>query len=134
MKEAPTQKVISKLSEELKKNDSIKPPEWSRYTKTGVSQERPPSQPDWWFLRSAAILRKIAKYGPLGTQRLRVAYGDRRRRGHKGAHHQKAGGKVIRLMLQQLEKAGLVKKVDKPTKGRIITPKGQKLLSKSSGL
>ena len=115
-----------------KKNDSIKPPEWSKYTKTGVSQERPPTQPDWWFIRSAAILRKISNQGPIGTQRLRVAYGARKRRGHKGAHHRKAGGKVIRLMLQQLESAGLVKKVDKPIKGRIITPKGQKILSKAS--
>jgi small subunit ribosomal protein S19e len=135
MKEAPIQKVILKLSEELKKNDSIKPPVWSNFVKTGVSQERPPSQPDWWFLRSAAILRKVSVNGPLGTQRLRVAYGDRRRRGHKQAHHKKAGGKIIRLMLQQLETAGLVKKVEKPTKGRMITPKGQKLLSKAaSGL
>jgi small subunit ribosomal protein S19e len=135
MRDTSPQKLILKLSEELKKNDSIKPPDWSKYVKTGVSEERPPTQEDWWFLRSAALLRKIYINGPVGVLKLRTAFGGRRRRGHKPAHHRKAGGKIIRLMLQQLESAGLVKKVEKPKKGRIITPKGQKLLSKTaSGL
>jgi small subunit ribosomal protein S19e len=132
MKNVSPQKLNLKLSEELKKNENIKPPEWSKYAKTGVCEERPPIQADWWFLRSAAVLRKIYVGGPLGTQRLRAEFGGRRRRGHKPAHHRKAGGKVIRLMLQQLETAGLVKKVEKPRKGRIITPKGQKLISKAA--
>ena len=52
--------------------------------------------------------------------------------GKQTYHHRKAGGKVIRLMLQQLEKAGYIQKVDKPKKGRIITPKGQRFISKLS--
>jgi len=132
MRDIPTQKLIEKLSEELKKNENIKPPDWSKYTKTGVSEERPPIQKDWWFLRTAAILRKIYLNGPVGVQRLRTAFGGRRRRGHKGAHHKKAGGKVIRLMIQQLEKSGYVQKVEKPKKGRIVTSKGQGLLNKIS--
>jgi len=130
MIDVPPQKLIGRLSEELKKNGNIKPPEWSRFVKTGVSTERPPSQEDWWFLRSAAILRKIYLKGPIGTQRLRNIFGGRRRRGHKPAHHRKAGGKIIRLILQQLENANYIKKTEKPRKGRIITPKGQRLLSK----
>lgn len=135
MKDVPAQKLVEKLSEELKKNENIKPPEWSKYVKTGVSTERPPFQDDWWFLRSAAILRKVYLKGPVGVQRLRTAFGGRRKM-HKGTHHhRKAGGKIIRLILQQLENAGYIKKTEKPKHGRIITPKGQKLLSKTaSGL
>lgn len=132
MRNVTPNKLIKRVSEELKKNGNIKPPDWSMYVKTGASTERPPLQEDWWFLRSAAILRKIYIYGPVGTQRLRTAFGGRRRRGHKPAHHRKAGGKIIRLMLQQLEKSGYIQKTEKPRKGRIITPKGQKLLSKMS--
>ncbi len=40
-----------------------------------------------------------------------------------------AGGKNIRLMLQQLEKAGFVKK---EKVGRTLTPKGRSLLDKAS--
>ena len=132
MRDVPIQKLIEKLSEELKKNESIKPPDWSKYVKTGVSEERPPLQKDWWFLRSAAVLRKIYINGPVGVQRLRTAFGGRRRRGHKGAHHKKAGGKILRLIIQQLEKSGYIQKVDKPKKGRIVTSKGQGLLNKIS--
>ena len=71
----PPQKLIGRLSEELKKNENIKPPEWSKFVKTGVSSERPPLQEDWWFLRSAAVLRKIYLNGPVGVQRLRTAFG-----------------------------------------------------------
>jgi len=130
MKEVSPQKLVEKLAEELKKNENMKPPDWSKYVKTGTSVERPPFQLDWWFLRSAAILRKIYLRGPVGVQRLRVTFGGRKRRGHKPAHHRKAGGKIIRLMMQQLEKAGYVKKVEKPKKGRVITPKGQKFVNK----
>jgi small subunit ribosomal protein S19e len=134
MREVEPQKLIEKLSEELKKNENIKPPDWSKYVKTGVSTERPPLQDDWWFLRSAAVLRKVYANGPVGVQRLRTAYGGRRKMPHgkKIHHHRKAGGKIIRLILQQLENAGYVKKVEKPKKGRIITSKGQKLLSKAA--
>lgn len=134
MRDVPVQKFIEKLSEELKKNENIKPPDWSKFVKTGVSTERPPLQKDWWFLRSAAILRKVCLDGPVGVERLRTVFGGRRKMPHgkKTSHHRKAGGKIIRLILQQLEKAGYVQKIEKPKKGRIITPKGQKLLSKTS--
>jgi small subunit ribosomal protein S19e len=132
MKDVPVQQLIGKLSEELKKNENITPPDWSRFVKTGVSVERPPMQKDWWFTRSAAILRRVNEDGPLGVEKLRTAFGGARKMQHKKKtyHHRKAGGKIIRLMLQQLEKAGYIQKVTKPKIGRAITPKGQKLLSK----
>lgn len=131
MKDANPQKVIEVLTIELRKNDSIKPPDWSRFVKTGVSAERPPIQRDWWFLRSAAVLRRIYLDGPVGTQRLRSYFGEKRRRGHKPAHHRKAGGKIVRLILQQLEKAGYIQKAEKPKKGRVLTSKGQRLVDKA---
>jgi len=129
-REVPAQKLIAAIAEHLKKIDAIKPHPAAGFVKSGVCAERPPEQPDFWYLRSAAILRKIYLTGPVGVRKLRTAYGSKRRRGHKPPHHRKAGGKFIRLMLQQLEKAGLVKNVEKPAKGRIITPKGQALLDK----
>ncbi|MFQ6020503.1 MAG: 30S ribosomal protein S19e [Candidatus Aenigmatarchaeota archaeon] len=130
MRDIPPSELIKKLSEELKKNENIKPPDWSRFVKTGVNAEKPPIQKDWWYMRSAAILRKIYLKGPIGVQRLRTAFGSRKRRGHKPAHHRKAGGKIIRLILQQLEAAGYIEKVEKPRKGRKITPQGQRFVDK----
>ena len=130
VREVSPQKLVIGTAEALKKVDTIKPHPASSFVKSGVFADRPPSQQDFWYLRSAAILRKVYLTGPVGTQRLRTAFGGRHRRGHKPAHHAKAGGKFIRQMLQQLETSGFIKKVEKPSKGRIITPQGQKFLDK----
>jgi len=123
--------LIEKAAEELKKIPEIKPPEWAKFVKTGVHKERPPTDPDWWYKRVAAILRTIYIRGPIGVSKLRTKYGGKRRRGHKMPHHRKGSGSVIRKALQQLEKAGLVEQSkDKLRKGRIITPKGRSFLDR----
>jgi len=132
VREVSAGKLIPALAAELKKVETIKPHPAAGFAKSGVSNERPPEQLDFWYLRSAALLRRVYLTGPVGTQRMRTAFGSRHRRGHKPAHHSKAGGKFIRLMLQQLEASGFVAKVEKPRKGRAITAKGQKLLDKTA--
>ncbi len=128
IEEMHANRLIEKVAEELKRTDAVRYP-YKIPIKSGMSSERPPQQKDFWYLRSAALLRKIYLFGPVGVQRLRTAYGGKRRRGHKPAHHAKAGGKFIRTMLQQLEQAGMIAKTEKPRKGRILTPKGQKFLN-----
>ena len=125
VRDVDPQQLLNALKEELKKMKEIQPPEWSKFVKTGVSRERPPEQEDWWYMRAAAVLRKIYLYGPIGTQRLRKMFGGKKNRGHKPEHFYPGSGSIIRKIFQQLESAGLVK-----TKkgGRIITPKGQKFL------
>lgn len=120
--------LVKKMADELKKR--IEMPDWAKYVKTGVSRERPPENPDWWFLRAASILRRIYLDGPVGTERLRSYYGGLHRRGHKPSHFAKASGKIIRRILQDLERIGLIEKVDKPKKGRMITSEGKRLLNK----
>ena len=124
-------KFVRAVAEELKKNENVKPHALAGFVKSGVNAERPPEQKDFWFLRSAAILRKAYTRGPVGVSRLRTAFGSRKRRGHKPAHHAPAGGKFIRMMLQQLEKAGYLQKIQKPVSGRALTPAGQKFFSLS---
>lgn len=125
--------LISKVAEELKKVDSIKPPVWSLFVKTGVSRERPPTDKDWWYVRAAAILRAVAVLGPIGVSKLRTKYGSKKRNGHKPAHFRKSSGSIIRKILQQLEKAGLIKFVEKDIhKGRVITGKGKSILDKAA--
>ncbi len=122
------QKLVEKIAEKLKKNDKIKMPEWAKFVKTGAHNERVPDHPDWWHTRVASILRRVYR-NPVGVQRLRTAYGGRKNRGFKPERTYKAGGKIIRVALQQLEAAGLVKKGEK---GREITPAGQKLVDEAA--
>ncbi len=128
-RDVDSQELLESLKEEMKKIKDIQPPEWSRYVKTGVSRERPPDQEDWWFIRTAAILRKIYMYGPIGTERLTKMFGGKKNRGHKPERFYPGGGSIIRKILQQLESAELVKK---KKKGRMISPKGQKLLDNTA--
>ncbi len=118
--------LIKGLKEELKTVGDITPPDWSRFVKTGAHKDRTPDQPDWWYIRAAAVLRRLYIDGPVGVSKLRTYYGGRQNRGQSPEHFRKAGGKIIRLVLQQLEKAGLVTTVGKS--GRKLTAKGAKLL------
>ena len=130
MREVRADVLIKRLSEELKKVEELKPPEWSAYVKTGVSRERPPIQPDWWYIRAASLLRRICLDGPIGVSRLRTHYGGRKSRGVAPEHFRKGGGKILRLLLQQLERAGLVAKAER--RGRKVTPKGLEVLARSA--
>jgi len=131
MYDADPQELIQKAAEDLKKNSEIKAPAWAPFVKTGMHKERPPVNGDWWYLRTASILRAIYKLGPVGVSKLRTKYGGKKNRGVKKEHFYKGSGSIVRKSLQQLEKAGLVKFVEKDIhKGRIITPKGRAFLDK----
>ena len=120
-----------KVAEELKKQKLVHPTSWSQFVKTGHHKQRLPDDMEWWYIRSAAVLRSVAKLGPVGTEKLRTKYGGRKRRGYQPEHFYKASGSIIRKILQQLEKSELIKQVQKGVhKGRVLTPKGTSLLDK----
>lgn len=125
--------LIEKIAEELKKIDSIKPPEWALFVKTGVSRERPPFRNDWWYIRAASILRNTYKLGPIGVSKLRTGYGGKKNRGVRPEKFYRASGNIIRKAMQQLAKAGLIQDCKKGVhKGKIISSKGNLLLSKAA--
>src|SRR3989344_2880645 len=124
--------TIAKVKQELKKIDTINPPEWSKFVKTGAHKERTPVEKDWWYTRCASVLRRVYLYGPIGVSKLRVKYGGKKNRGHKPEKFYMGSGNILRKVLQQLEKAELVKyKKEGIRKGRIITSKGESLLHKA---
>ena len=125
-RDANPDKLIMALASELE--SKLKMPEWAEYVKTGTSRERSPDQKNWWFIRSASILRKVYFEGPIGTAKLRTYYGSLKNRGHKPSKFKKASGKILRVILQDLEKSGFVKQNEKGKKGRVIAPAGQKFV------
>lgn len=112
----------------LKDIKEIEAPEWSFFVKTGVSKQRVPTDPDFWYKRVASILRQLYINGVVGVERLRNKYGSKKNRGVRPSKHKKASGKMIRVMLQQTEKAGLVEKMDKMQFGRRLTQQGRDFL------
>jgi small subunit ribosomal protein S19e len=125
--DVPASKLNKKLAKYLKENvDAITPPAWASMAKTGTHVEKQPQDPDWWYVRSASLLRKIYIHGPIGIEKLRAEYGGRKNYGVKPSHAAKAGGSNVRKALQQLEIAGYIETF-KP-RGRKLTHEGRKLL------
>ncbi|MBN1503318.1 30S ribosomal protein S19e [Candidatus Woesearchaeota archaeon] len=123
--------LIEEAAKELKKMPEMAPPVWAAYVKTGRHNERPPAREDWWYVRSAAVLRNIYKLGPVGVSKLRTKYGGRRNRGMAPDRTYKGSGNIIRKIMQKLELVGFVKQEQKGVhKGRVITAQGKSFLDK----
>lgn len=132
VRDVSPERLIEEAARKLRAMEELRPPEWAKFVKTGVSRERPPQQRDWWWTRAAAMLRKFYTGREMGVSRLRSAYSGRKGRGHKPEHRYRASGAVTRKILQQLEKAGLLKTVK--GKGRRITQKGKVFLKEAAGV
>jgi len=127
--DVPSDVLIDRLSRFLKENvGEVAPPSWAMTAKTGSHKERTPSNPDWWYVRCASLLRKMYLHGPVGVSRLRVEYGGRLRKGTHIEHSRPSGGSAIREPLQQLQKAGFI--TVEPRKGRKLTAEGISLLNR----
>jgi small subunit ribosomal protein S19e len=131
--DVPADALIEAVAEELA--DRIEQPDWIEFAKTGPSRELPPQEDDFWYVRAASLLRKVAMSGPVGVERLSTEYGGRTKgstRYRVAAEHRADGSKnVIRTVLQQLEAEGLVETAK--GEGRRITGEGRSLLDTVAG-
>lgn len=117
--------IVKLAADRLK--EKIKKPAYIEHVKSGPNKERNPHDPDFWFMRSASILRQVYVNGPIGVERLRTRYGSRKEHTMHRRHTMKAGGSIIRDALQALEKTGMVKNTKA---GRVITPQGKSFMDK----
>ena len=125
------QELVQGLAKELR--PMLEKPEWADFVKTGVQKQRPPVDADWWYARAGSLLLKIDRLGPIGVSKLRTKYGGRKNRGVKPEKFYRGSGSIIRKLLQQLEKAGLLKQDKyKNHKGRVLTPKAYSLIAQTS--
>jgi small subunit ribosomal protein S19e len=128
--DVPADHLIRQVAEELKSRQEIKPPVWAAFAKTGAHKEMQPEDPDWWFIRAAAVLRRVYIDGPLGVERMRSFYGGKKNRGSRPNAFRKGSGSVLRKALQQLEAAGLI--VHDLKIGRKVSPAGMAFLDRVS--
>ena len=121
------------LAEALKELPEFKRPDWVVFVKSGVSKKRPILDEDFWHKRAASILRQIYIKNTIGVERLRSRYGGRQDRGVRPPRFVKGSGKIIRVILQQAETAGLIEKVKGKKSGRRLTSKGKEFIEKVGG-
>lgn len=126
--ELPADTIIQQLAAHLKdKEKDVSPPAWTIYTKTGPHLERVPNNLDWWYVRCAALMRKLYVHGPIGVSRLSTAYGGGKQRGMAPRKFRRGSSLILRKAMVQLQKAGLVSKADG---GRVLTAKGRSLMDR----
>jgi len=128
--DVPTKELIDEVAKKLQNDKFIVMPEENMYVRTGVHKENPPTNKDWWYVRCAAILRKIYIKNAIGIEHLRAEYGGGKNRGSKPSKARRGSGSIARRAVQQLEKAGYVTRIK--GKGRVLTPKGRSFLDNTS--
>ena len=92
--DVPPSMLLPQLATELRNRQAVAPPTWATFVKTGVHKQRAPVEPDWWYLRSASVLRKIYVKGHIGVTRLSAEYGGKRDRG-SAPYHARSGSRSI---------------------------------------
>ncbi|KAJ5678880.1 hypothetical protein N7462_007124 [Penicillium macrosclerotiorum] len=123
------QKFIAAYSAFLKRQGKLPIPGWVDTVKTSASNELPPQDADWFYVRAAAVARHIYMRKTVGVGRLRKVHGSTKNRGARPAHHVDASGSVDRKALQALEKIGVLE-TDEEKGGRRITQSGQRDLDR----
>eukprot|EP00871_Galdieria_phlegrea_P002438 jgi/Galph1/3195/GphlegSOOS_G1826.1 len=126
VKDIPAADFIAEYASFLKRAGNVQLPSWVDIVKTSSSKELAPYDPDWFYVRMAALARRVYMRPGRGVGAFKRVFGGRKRRGSQPSHFSTASGAVIRYALQQLEKLDVVEK--SKNGGRYLTRKGQQEL------
>merc|ERR1719428_2745991 len=108
LKDVDAELFIKAFAQHLKRQGRFEMPKWGDLVKTGLGKELAPYDPDWLYVRAASIVRKVYIRKGTGVGAFQKVYGTQYRRGVCTNKHQKASGKIIRYVLQQLEEMSLI--------------------------
>lgn len=106
----------------------MKVPDTMDIVKTAIFKELAPTDPDWFYVRCASVLRHLYLRYPVGVGSLTKIYGGRKRNGVHPSHFCRSSKGVARKALQALEGIRLIEK--SPDGGRKLTPQGQRDLDR----
>jgi len=112
----------------LKRTGKMELPSYVDLIKTGPHKEMPPLDPDWYYMRAAAVARHVYVRQGVGVGAFRRIFGAPKNRGSRRHHKTKAAGGHIRLILRQLEQMRIVEKC--AGGGRKVTSNGQRDLDR----
>lgn len=131
IKDVDPQKFVVAYANHLKKEGKLTQPKWVDIVKTGTHKQLSPVNPDWFYVRCAAIARNVYLRPGTGVGALRNRFGGPKSLGVRPVHHSKGSEAVQRKALQALETIGVVAKDAQG--GRRITKQGQKDLDRIAG-
>jgi small subunit ribosomal protein S19e len=127
VKDVAPAKFIAAFAAYLKKSGKVEVPAWVDLVKTGTHKELAPYDPDWYYVRTAAVARKIYIQGGIGVGKLTKYFGGGKKK-NTATHFCAGSGSVARASLKSLTKLGFIAIDEKG--GRKITPAGQRDLDR----
>ena len=132
VKDVNSHDFVIKYAAHLKKIGKIEVPKWADLVKTGTTRELAPYDPDWYYIRAAAIARRVYVRGGIGVGAFKRIFGGRMHRGTRPETFMTGSGAICRHILKELESLKIIEKVP-GGKGRRITPQGQRDLDSIAG-
>lgn len=133
VKDVAAADFIKEYASHLKKGNKLTIPDFTQWTTTSVASELAPLDPDWVYIRTAALARKIYLKPHTGVSTLKHIFGSNKDRGNMRSRHQACHGKILRWALKSLEDLKILKK-DKTSAAkkfsRMITKEGQTELNR----
>ncbi|KAF7282432.1 ribosomal protein S19a [Rhynchophorus ferrugineus] len=124
LKDVDQHKFVKAFAQFLKKTGKLRVPEWVDLVKTSKSKELAPYDPDWYYIRCAAVIRHIYIRSPIGVGSVTKIFGSRKRNGTKPSHFCRSAGSIARKALQSLEGSKLIEK--SADGGRKLTQQGRR--------
>ena len=133
VKDVPAADFIKACAEFLKRQPKFDVPKYHDIVKTGTQREYAPYDEDWFFVRSASILRKVYLRKGTGVGALKKWYGGSsgNHRGTRKAHFTTASGAIIRKAMLELEKLEMMEHCEDG--GREISSKGRAEMDRIAG-
>ena len=131
VKDVSPHEFVKAYASHLKHSGKMELPEWTDIVKTAKFKELAPYDPDWYYVRSASMARKIYLRGGLGVGAFKRIYGGSKRNGSRPPHFCRSSGSIARHILKQLQKMGIIEQELKG--GRRITSNGRRDLDQVAG-
>jgi small subunit ribosomal protein S19e len=124
LRDVPANKWVKTMAAHLKQEGKLVVPKITELVKTSHGRERAPQNDDWFYIRCAAVLRRVYLRPGTGCGGLGKAFANKKNNGSAPEHTVKASRGALQWACQALQKINLVK--PGKIKGRVITKEGRK--------
>ena len=124
LRDVAANKWVRAMAAHLKQEGKLFVPSCTELVKTGYGRERAPQNPDWYYYRCAAVLRRIYVRPGTGYGGLSKAFGKKQNNGSAPEHTAKACRGLLHWCCRSLEGLKLVAKGK--FSGRVLTKDGRK--------
>merc|ERR1719502_2043503 len=86
VKDVAPDKFVVAYAAHLKRIGKIEVPKWTDLVKTAAYKELAPYDNDWYYIRAAAIARRVYTRGGVGVGAFKKIFGGRKHRGTRREH------------------------------------------------